>query len=245
MTDNNSDGNTNLQESIKEHHRQASLHPEDPEMLMDSASGKGYSQKRLDPSEQSSLAGEPAGVPTPEQRSLTGEEESRKAGGQKVLVPIAIAFVLGLLVALLIFRTFSATSQGAKESPARDNIAASPEVKTEEPAVSTDVKTQEQETTNQEDVPIDPDAVVDIPDPVLKKAIQDTLGIGNRDITGADALSLTKLRYDGDGKEKIKDITGLSAFTNLTSLSLCDNQLTDISALAGLTNLKKLDLYNN
>jgi hypothetical protein len=135
MTDNNSDGNTNLQESIKEHHRQASLHPEDPEMLMDSASGKGYSQKRLDPSEQSSLAGEPAGVPTPEQRSLTGEEESRKAGGQKVLVPIAIAFVLGLLVALLIFRMFSATSQGAKESPARDNIAASPEVKTEEPAV--------------------------------------------------------------------------------------------------------------
>ena len=50
------------------------------------------------------------------------------------------------------------------------------------------------------------DAVVDIPDPVLKKAIQDELGIGDRDITGEDALSLTKLEYNGQEKEQIEDI---------------------------------------
>lgn len=98
MTDNNSDGRTNLQESIKEHHRQGSLHPEDPEMLMDSASGKGYSQKRLNPSEQSSLSGEPAGAP--EQRSLTGGGENRKAGGHIDIVPMVITFALGILVSL-------------------------------------------------------------------------------------------------------------------------------------------------
>ena len=148
MTDNNSDGNTNLQESIKEHHRQASLHPEDPEMLMDSASGKGYSQKRLDPSEQSSLAGEPAEVPV--QRSLTGEGENRKAVRHINIVPMVITFALGILVSLLIFRMFSASSQGTKE-----NIVASTKAETEEQAVSTNENTQEQETVLPEDVPIE------------------------------------------------------------------------------------------
>ena len=107
MTDNNSDGRANLQESIKEQHRQASLHPADPEMLMDSVSGKGYGQKRLNPAEQSSLSGEPAGAL--EQRSLTGEGENRKAGGHINIVPMVITFALGILVSLLIFRMFSAS----------------------------------------------------------------------------------------------------------------------------------------
>ena len=148
MTDNNSDSRTNLQESIKDQHKQGSLHPADPEMLVDSASGKGYSRKRLNPAEQSSLSGEPAEAPV--QRSLTGEGENRKAGGHINIVPMVITFALGILVSLLIFRMFSASSQGTKES-----IVASTKAETEEQAVSTNENTQEQETVLPEDVPIE------------------------------------------------------------------------------------------
>ena len=113
MTDNNSDGRTYLQGSIKEQHRQGSLHPADSDMLMDSVSGKGHSQKRLNPAEQSSLSKEPAGAPV--QRSLTGEEKERKPGRQRVIIPMAITFVLGILVSIFFFRMFSATSQGTNE----------------------------------------------------------------------------------------------------------------------------------
>ena len=214
MTDNNSDGRTYLQGSIKEQHRQGSLHPADSDMLMDSVSGKGHSQKRLNPAEQSSLSKEPAGAPV--QRSLTGEEKERKPGRQRVIIPMAITFVLGILVSIFFFRMFSATSQGTNEIT----------------PTSTESKSEKNK--------IALDAVVDIPDPVLKKAIQDELGIGDRDITGEDALSLTKLEYDGHEKEQIEDITGLSAFTNLTSLHLYNNQLADLTVLAELTNLNQL-----
>ena len=219
MTDNNSDGRTYLQGSIKEQHRQGSLHPADSDMLMDSVSGKGHRQKRLNPAEQSSLSKEPAGAPV--QRSLTGEEKEWKPGRQRVIIPMAITFVLGILVSIFFFRMFSATSQGTNEIT----------------PTSTEGKPEKNE--------IALDAVVDIPDPVLKKAIQDALGIEDRDITGEDALSLPKLEYNGQEKEQIEDITGLSAFTNLTELYLPKNQLTDISALARLTNLTMLDLRSN
>ena len=219
MTDNNSDGRTYLQGSIKEQHRQGSLHPADSDMLMDSVSGKGHSQKRLNPAEQSSLSKEPAGAPV--QRSLTGEEKERKPGRQRVIIPMAITFVLGILVSIFFFRMFSATSQGTNEIT----------------PTSTESKSEKNK--------IALDAVVDIPDPVLKKAIQDELGIGDRDITGEDALSLTKLEYDGHEKEQIEDITGLSAFTNLTSLHLYNNQLADLTVLAELTNLTSLWLDGN
>ena len=88
--------------------------------------------------------------------------------------------------------------------------------------------------------------VVTIPDSVLKKAIQDDLGIGDREITKADALLLTRLEYSGnDSDQKIKDITGLSEFKNLTDLDLTENQISDIGALSGLTNLTDLGLAAN
>ena len=220
MTDNNSDGRTYLQGSIKEQHRQGSLHPADSDMLMDSVSSKGHSQKRLSPSEQSSLSGEPA--ETPVQRSLTGEGENRKAGGQKVIIPMAITFALGLLVASLIFRMVYKPSEGINESTATS---------------------AEKELSKQT---IAPDDTVEIPDPVLKKAIQDTLGIGDREITKSEALSMTKLEYNAYAKNRfIKDITGLSAFKNLTKLILSHNDISDISALSGLTKLKTLRLQGN
>ena len=89
--------------------------------------------------------------------------------------------------------------------------------------------------------------IVEIPDPVLKKTIQDALEIGDREITKADALSLTGISYDcyGNTDQRIQDITGLSEFKNLTHLYLYNNQISDISALSGLTNLETLNLSYN
>ena len=92
----------------------------------------------------------------------------------------------------------------------------------------------------------DSSEIVEIPDPVLKKTIQDALEIGEREITKADALSLTSLSYDSNNSDqKIKDITGLSKFKNLEYLHLCENQISNISALSGLTNLTDLYLSEN
>ena len=87
--------------------------------------------------------------------------------------------------------------------------------------------------------------MIEIPDPVLRKAIQEALGLGNREITKEDALLLKRLDYDGEDRDQIKDINGLSAFKNLTELNLSFNQISDISALSGLTNLKELYLAQN
>ena len=87
--------------------------------------------------------------------------------------------------------------------------------------------------------------MIEIPDPVLRKAIQEALGLGNREITKKDALLLKRLDYDGEDRDQIKNIDGLSAFKNLTELYLTRNQISDISALSGLTNLKILYLRNN
>ena len=88
--------------------------------------------------------------------------------------------------------------------------------------------------------------IVEIPDPALKKAIQKSLEIGDREITKADALLLTSFSYDYIGvNQSIKDITGLSEFKNLTELRLVDNQISDFSALSSLTNLEKLMLTDS
>ena len=107
MTDHNT---TDMQGSIKEQHRQGSLHPADPDMQLP---GKGYSQNRIDPAGQSSLSGKQA--VSSAQRSLSGKGEP---GGIQRIVPFAITFVLGLLVAALIFRTVYAPSSNENEGTA-------------------------------------------------------------------------------------------------------------------------------
>ena len=223
MTDSNTDGGTNQQRSVNGQHKQCSLHPADPNILMDSVSGKGYSQRRIDPTGQASLSTEPSGAPVP--GNFSGEQEDSKGDGHRVIIPVIIAFALGLLVALLIFRTIYVPSSGTN-----DNILASTEAEGVQ-AVLSDENDSEQEDEQSEDIPeeeysaegeqsLNPDAVVEIPDPALKKIIQDALGIGNREITEADALSLTTLVYDDSEQQQLKDITGLSAFENLTVLNL-------------------------
>ena len=163
MTDHNT---TDLQGPIKEQHRQGSLHPADSDMLV---SGKGYSQNRIDPAGQSSLSGEQTGADV----RRSGEEERIKSEGQRIFVPVAIAFVLGLLVAVLIFRMVDAPSSGTDESAVAaetEELAVSDDGKAiEEEVGETEEKAQEQKvnTPSEEEVAetketIAPDAVVEI-----------------------------------------------------------------------------------
>ena len=87
--------------------------------------------------------------------------------------------------------------------------------------------------------------VIDIPDPVLKQAVMDTLGIVDREITRKDALSLTEFEYDGFDTDHIQDLTGLSEFKNLERLNLRMNAISDIHALSELSNLTFLELTFN
>ncbi len=80
--------------------------------------------------------------------------------------------------------------------------------------------------------------VVTFVDPAFEAAILDALGmIAGNTVTVDDALTLTSLTISSCG---ITDMTGINAFTNLTSLDCSSNELTaiDISALSNLTSFK-------
>ena len=97
------------------------------------------------------------------------------------------------------------------------------------------------------------DEEIYIPDPVLKKAIQDELGIGDREILASDAERLERLQHIvEDDEEKISDLTGISAFQNLNTIVLYNDQITDLTPhitdltpLAGLTQMTYLHLNDN
>jgi hypothetical protein len=105
-----------------------------------------------------------------------------------------------------------------------------------------------------------------MPDPVLRKAIRDKLGIpadnpltqayvqehltnlearnkGIVDLTGLELA--TDLQVLGLGRNKIHDLSPLSGLTGLGYLVLDDNQISDLSPLAGLVNLEVLRLGSN
>lgn len=252
MTDNNTDGRTELESSLKEPFRQKSPDRVDPYMQTGLKTGKGYSQKRLDPAKQSSLSREPAG--TPVQRSLSGEERHRNERRQRVIVPVTIGFVLGILMTVLIFRIiypqiFYAPSSDTS-SETNECIAASEEAGAEKQVISTETEADQGEGTPAEEESskareaATSDDSIKISDPTLKKAVQEALDIGNREITREEALMLTEFTYNGY-TDPIKDITGLSAFENLTTLELRNNQFSSIEALSALANLTDLELGGN
>ena len=84
---------------------------------------------------------------------------------------------------------------------------------------------------------------VTIPDASLRAAIEAALGKARGETITRGEMSIL-LRLDADDAG-ISDLTGLEFATNLTGLSLSDNQITDISALAGLTKLTELHLRQN
>ena len=108
-----------------------------------------------------------------------------------------------------------------------------------------------EETPEPEPEEEDSDALVNIPDPNLRRAIEATLGKGRgAPITVAEMASLRGREFDGEPLLQIvhagiSDLTGLEYATNLRGLWLGGNDITDIAALAGLTNLQDLSLGIN
>ena len=88
-----------------------------------------------------------------------------------------------------------------------------------------------------------PSQVVDIPDPNLRAAIEQALGIASGGtITVEQMATLTELHA---GSSDISDLTGLEFATNLTWLNLQINTISDITAVEGLTNLTTLQFSVN
>ncbi len=84
---------------------------------------------------------------------------------------------------------------------------------------------------------------VNVPDAVLKQALEDDLGT----ITCAKLAGLKTFDYSGQGANvaKIKDLTALRFAKNLEILRLDRNDIVDISELKYLTKLQSLDLQLN
>ena len=91
--------------------------------------------------------------------------------------------------------------------------------------------------------PDEPDAVVDIPDPILKRSIAHALNKYANDatISKVEIASLKKLDTGGG----IANLTGLQFATGLMELRLINNPISDISMLSNLVGLTSLDLAGN
>ena len=86
-------------------------------------------------------------------------------------------------------------------------------------------------------------AEIDIPDPNLRAAIAEAIGVP----PSAPIFrgNMTTLTHFSQGHAKISNLTGLEGATNLTWLNLWGNNVSDISAVSGLTNLRRLYLWGN
>ena len=86
-------------------------------------------------------------------------------------------------------------------------------------------------------------AEIDIPDPNLRAAIAEAIGVPlSTPIFRGHLGNLTRLDASN---ANISDLTGLEGATNLRILNLRGNSVSDISAVAGLTNLTWLSLGRN
>ena len=88
--------------------------------------------------------------------------------------------------------------------------------------------------------------IITFPDSALEKAIREELKIEGREITREDALQCKELNLSGAGKaaeDRISDLTGLSAFVNLTSLELRNNKISNTCVCSLLSCFVKVILY--
>ena len=87
---------------------------------------------------------------------------------------------------------------------------------------------------------MDPNTLVNIPDPDLRWNIESELDkVKGAPITAAEMQKLTSFE---DGLWDVEDLTGLEFATNLTELDLWSGTVSDVSPLAGLTNLTELSI---
>ena len=112
--------------------------------------------------------------------------------------------------------------------------------------------------------PSDPEALVDIPDAALRRALEAALGKEeDAPITRGDMASLSDLTIDGGvdeltglehainlvglvcDKGGVTDLAPLAELRSLTQLSLQFNAISDIAPLSELDSLTTLSLYGN
>ena len=112
---------------------------------------------------------------------------------------------------------------------------------------------------------------VDIPDPVLRQAVEEQLSKVGGPVTRGEMATLTSLMVEGSplrlhgngvreltgiehalnlrslhvGRHAISDLAPLAELTSLTSLYLTRGQIVDVTPLAGLTSLEYLSLFRN
>lgn len=91
-----------------------------------------------------------------------------------------------------------------------------------------------------------PDAVVDIPDALLRAAFAQWLGKeAGAPITQGEMATVDELFAEGWEDAQIADLAGIEFAVNLEYLNLLGNDISDVTALAGLTALTELDLADN
>ena len=257
MTDQDSTKKTSIQDSFESTHKQGSLSPASDD-LPEIPFGKGYSQERLDPPKQSSISpqtdaseqGSKGENSVLSQNSLSknNPEEKNTSGGKNIVVPV-ISFALGLLVAMLIFRITYAPSHNESED-INETAAAEATEEEQEVIMAENVLPKQENTENKNQAEVEAstqDDIIEIPDKALRASIKSRLGIGDREITAADAVLLETLVHDNNvpTSSAIQDLTGLSSFPNLSALSLRNNDISDLTPLVGLSNLTELALDNN
>ena len=95
--------------------------------------------------------------------------------------------------------------------------------------------------------PSDPDALVDIPDAALRRALEEELGKEEDEpITRGDMASLNHLRVgDGRAGDGVGQLIGLEHAINLASLALLRGSISDLTPIAELRSLTQLDLSSN
>ena len=168
-------------------------------------------------------------------------DSKQQRSGRSRIINYAIVFALVSVLIWLGYSLIGGIKQTAHSSSSSSSIASTDEAAATASLAASD---EEEHASAEKEMSTtgETEEFVEIPDPVLKKAIQDALGIGDREITKEDALLLEKLQYVSSDENPIKSFEGMSAFENLTVLDLGGNQINDISALSGLRNLTELDL---
>ncbi|MCA1031425.1 leucine-rich repeat domain-containing protein [Bacillus timonensis] len=125
--------------------------------------------------------------------------------------------------------------------PVHQSLEVSIEVTSQQQEVSSNNQEVKEGTQATETVTTTED-VVSIPDVNLEQAIRDALNIQDGQLTKQDLAGLYSLYVSGFG---IQSLEGLQYATNLTDLSVWDNQIKDITPIKSLTNLIYLDLESN
>lgn len=169
-----------------------------------------------------------AGTERTEKKSVSsavGKDTTEKGTGsswQKFVIPVA-ALLIVFAIGAVVFHPFKTASSNDTGMSTSDMKAERPD---NGPAAGEEAIVSSKELAAASSV------TIEIPDPVLNKAILDATGSEDETVTGDDALLLTSLEYDGtDKKEKITDLTGLSEFPNLKYLNLRNNEVTDLTPL--------------